>query len=354
MTSLFPNIRRGMGLALLLGLTAIGFAAGSPAPTTEGVMPPLVGASPWLNSPPLTPEGLRGKVVLVDFWAYSCINCLRSLPHVEAWYERYKDHGLVVIGVHAPEFDFEKSTDNVRRAVKNFGITYPVVLDNDYAIWKRFNNQFWPAHYFIDAKGRIRAHHFGEGDYPESEQALRKLLTEAGYQNLPAAGSGISPSDGIGAAADMAHVRSPETYLGYERASGFSSSGGMAQDQSKTYATPPSLELNQWGLQGNWFVRGENDVLKSAPGALTFRFYARDLHLVMGPSADGKPVRFRVELDGAAPAADHGIDIAPDGSGVVKEQRLYQLIRQSKGVVEHTFTIHFLDSGVQVYSFTFG
>ncbi len=351
MTLPFLSIRRALGLAALLGFTTVAAASG---PAIEGVLPSFDGASPWLNSQPLTPQGLRGKVVLIDFWTYSCINCLRSLPYVEAWYERYQDHGLVVIGVHAPEFDFEKSPDNVRHAVKDLGVTYPVVLDNDYAIWQRFNNQFWPAHYFIDAMGRIRGHHYGEGDYADSEKALRQLLTEAGYKDLPAAGSGIPPSHGIGAAADAAHVRSPETYVGYQRASGFSSPGGFSEDRAKTYATPPSLELNHWGLGGDWLVRGENGVLKTAPGTLSFRFYARDLHLVMGPGVDGKPVRFRVELDGATPGPDHGTDIAPDGSGVVREQRLYQLIRQSKEVKEHTFTIHFLDSGVQVYSFTFG
>jgi hypothetical protein len=256
--------------------------------------------------------------------------------------------------VHAPEFAFEKSPDNVRRAVADLGITYPVALDNDYAIWQAFHNQYWPAHYFVDAQGHIRGHHFGEGDYDGTEQTLRQLLIEAGNQNLPAAGAGAATQSGIEAAADEAHIQSPETYLGYGRAVNFTSPGGFALDQIKTYVTPSTLDLNQWGLAGSWFVRNEDGVLKAASGALSFRFYARDLHLVMGPGADGKPVRFRVTLDGAAPGADHGVDIAADGSGQVREQRLYQLIRQSKDVKEHTFTIQFLDSGVQVYSFTFG
>jgi cytochrome c biogenesis protein CcdA/thiol-disulfide isomerase/thioredoxin len=383
-------IRRGLGVAVLLGVVTIAFgwdtglltrlsyantgrleqslinvfgtastpkamtAVSASTPRSEGDLPALTGASLWLNSVPLTPEALRGKVVLVDFWTYSCINCLRSLPYVKAWYERYRDHGLVVIGVHAPEFAFEKSPDNVRRAVADLGITYPVALDNDYAIWQAFHNQYWPAHYFVDAQGHIRGHHFGEGDYDGTEQTLRQLLIEAGNQNLPAAGAGAATQSGIEAAADEAHIQSPETYLGYGRAVNFTSPGGFALDQIKTYVTPSTLDLNQWGLAGSWFVRNEDGVLKAASGALSFRFYARDLHLVMGPGADGKPVRFRVTLDGAAPGADHGVDIAADGSGQVREQRLYQLIRQSKDVKEHTFTIQFLDSGVQVYSFTFG
>jgi cytochrome c biogenesis protein CcdA/thiol-disulfide isomerase/thioredoxin len=378
-------IRRGLGVAVLLGVVTIAFgwdtglltrmsyastnhleqslinSLGASAPKTkessqpaDGELPPLVGASLWLNSPPLTPEALRGKVVLVDFWTYSCINCLRSLPYVKGWYERYKDHGLVVIGVHAPEFAFEKSPDNVRRAVADLGIAYPVALDNDYAIWQAFDNHYWPAHYFIDAAGRIRGHHFGEGEYDEAEQTLRQLLTEAGNRNLPAAGAGTALASGIEAAADVAHVQSPETYVGYDRAQQFSSPGGVLPDQPKVYSTPSALELNQWALSGSWFVRGEDAVLKAASGTLSFRFFARDLHLVMGPGADGKPVRFRVTLDGVAPGQDHGVDIAADGNGVVREQRLYQLIRQYKDVKEHTFTIQFLDSGVQVYSFTFG
>ncbi|MGO9945263.1 MAG: cytochrome c biogenesis protein DipZ [Steroidobacteraceae bacterium] len=320
----------------------------------EGEVPSFAGATLWLNSPPLTPEALRGKVVVVDFWTYSCINCLRALPYVKEWYSKYKDHGLVVIGVHAPEFAFEKDPSNVRRAVADLQITYPVALDNDYAIWQAFNNQYWPAHYFIDASGKIRAHHFGEGNYDESEETIRKLLTEAGNTGLPAPGMGALSAVGVQAPADEAHDQSPETYVGYRRAENFASPGGFAQDQARAYSVPAALKLNQWALSGSWNVDPEKAILAAAPGKLTFRFYARDLHLVLGPGKDGKPVHFRVTLDGAAPADNHGADTDSSGAGVIDGQRLYQLIRQSGAVGEHVFTIEFLDSGVQAYSFTFG
>src|SRR5580692_7171750 len=272
----------------------------------EGDLPPLSGATTWLNSPPLSAEGLRGKVVLVDFWTYSCINCLRALPYVKGWYDKYKDHGLVVIGVHAPEFAFEKDPNNVRRAVADMKITYPVALDNDYAIWQAFNNQYWPAHYFIDATGRVRAHHFGEGNYDESEQTIRRLLVEAGNGNLPPPGIESAKAAGVQAAADEAHDQSPETYVGYQRAENFSSAGGFAQDRPKVYAAPGTLALNQWALTGTWAVDPEKAVLRAAPGTVEFHFLARDLHLVLGPGGDGKPVRFRVLLDGTAPAGNHG------------------------------------------------
>ncbi|HEY6619307.1 MAG TPA: cytochrome c biogenesis protein DipZ [Steroidobacteraceae bacterium] len=320
----------------------------------EGDIPSFAGATLWLNSPPLTPESLRGKVVVVDFWTYSCINCLRALPYVESWYQKYKDHGLVVIGVHAPEFAFEKDSSNVRRAVAELKITYPVALDNDYAIWQAFNNQYWPAHYFIDATGRIRAHHFGEGNYDESEQIIRTLLTEAGQSGLPPAGMGAAKPVGIEAPPDEAHDQSPETYVGYRRADNFASPGGFAPDQAHVYSAPAALKLNQWALSGSWNVDPEKAVLGASGGKIEFRFYARDLHLVLGPGSDGKPVRFRVTLDGAAPAASHGADTDSSGAGVIDRQRLYQLIRQSGDVGEHVFTIELLDPGVQAYSFTFG
>jgi len=319
----------------------------------EGEIPSFAGATLWLNSPPLTPESLRGKVVVVDFWTYSCINCLRALPFVESWYQKYKDHGLVVIGVHAPEFAFEKDPSNVRRAVADLKIAYPVALDNDYAIWQAFNNQYWPAHYFIDATGRIRAHHFGEGNYDESEQIIRTLLTEAGQSDLPPPGTGQPPAVGVQAAPDEAHDQSPETYVGYSRADNFASPGGFAQDQAHVYAAPSTLKLNQWALSGSWNVDPEKALLGASGGKIEFRFYARDLHLVLGPG-NGKPVRFRVTLDGAAPAADHGADTDSSGAGIIDGQRLYQLIRQSGDVGEHVFSIEFLDPGAQAYSFTFG
>jgi thiol-disulfide isomerase/thioredoxin len=321
---------------------------------TEGEIPSFSGATAWLNSPPLTPEALRGKVVLVDFWTYSCINCLRALPYVKAWYEKYKDHGLVVIGVHAPEFAFEKDLGNVRHAVSDLGITYPVALDDNYAIWQGFNNQFWPAHYFIDAAGHIRSHHFGEGNYQESEQTIRELLAQAGYTDLPLPGMQSAAAVGVQAAPDEAHDQSPETYIGFTRAQNFRSPGGLVQGRVQSYAAPSSLDLNQWALTGQWTVDPEKAVLSVAPGKIVYRFYARDLHLVLGPGAGAKPVRFRVRLDGAAPGPSHGADTDANGEGLIKEQRLYQLIRQAGFVGEHVFSIEFLDSDVQAYSFTFG
>jgi cytochrome c biogenesis protein CcdA/thiol-disulfide isomerase/thioredoxin len=338
-------------------------AAGSGAPMPgkasgdlpiEGELPSLSGATAWFNSPALTPEALRGKVVLVDFWTYSCINCLRALPYVKTWYAKYKDHGLVVIGVHAPEFAFEKDPANVSRAVRDLGIGYPVALDDNYAIWQGFNNQYWPAHYFIDAAGHIRSHHFGEGHYQESEQIIRVLLTEAGYKDLPPAGMESAQAVGVQAPADEAHDESPETYIGSARAQNFRSPGGLVQDGLKDYSAPASLELNQWALAGSWKVDAEKAVLYTAPGRIEYRFHARDLHLVLGPGADGKPIHFRVLLDGKTPGVDHGADTDGNGAGVVDQQRLYQLIRQSVSVGEHVFSIEFLDGHVQAYSFTFG
>jgi thiol-disulfide isomerase/thioredoxin len=325
--------------------------AGSDLPV-EGAMPPLDGAIAWLNSPKLTREQLRGKVVLVDFWTYSCINCLRSLPYIRAWAQKYKDHGLVVIGVHAPEFAFEKDIDNVRRAVRDLGVTYPVALDSNLTIWRAFNNEYWPAHYFIDAQGRIRHHHFGEGEYDDSERVIQQLLREAGYGNVP--GGIVNPdSGGVQAAADNSDMQSPETYVGYGRAAGFAS-GDPVRDLSHVYTTPATLLPNQWGLTGDWTVVAEKAVLDHAPGKIVFRFHARDLHLVLGPAPGGKPVRFRVTLDGSAAGAAHGVDIDAAGNGTITTQRLYQLVRQSGTVTDRTFTIEFLDPGVQAFAFTFG
>jgi hypothetical protein len=275
---------------------------------------------------------------------------------VKSWYAKYRDHGLAVIGVHAPEFAFERDPANVKRAVSELEVTYPVALDNNYAIWQGFNNQYWPAHYFIDAAGHIRAHHFGEGDYQESEQIIRQLLAQAGYTDLPAAGmeSQSATTVGVQAAADEAHDQSPETYLGYARAQKFRSPGGLVQDRLQTYAIPPSLDLNQWALGGKWLVDNEKAALSKEPGKIVFRFYARDLHLVLGPGPGGKPIRFRVQLDGLSPGANRGVDTDANGEGVIREQRLYQLIRQATAVGEHVFSIEFLDTGVQAYSFTFG
>ncbi|RKP57583.1 cytochrome c biogenesis protein DipZ [Pararobbsia silviterrae] len=321
-----------------------------------GQLPPLDGAVQWLNSPPLTDASLRGKVVIVDFWTYSCINCLRSLPYVEAWARKYHDKGLVVIGVHAPEFAFERNIDNVTKATRDLGVTYPVAIDNDYAIWRAFDNQYWPAHYFADAQGRIRYTHFGEGEYDQSERVIQQLLVEAGHPdaaNVPL-GLGDAKAAGVQAQADEADMRSPETYVGFQRAEGFASPGGVVQDRSHAYRAPSDPNVNQWGLAGDWTVRAENATLATPDGQIVYRFHARDLHLVLGPGADGKPVRFRVTVDGKAPGDAHGTDIAPDGTGVVTGQRLYQLVRQAGDVRDHTFAIEFLDPGVQAYAFTFG
>jgi thiol-disulfide isomerase/thioredoxin len=296
---------------------------------------------------------LRGKVVLIDFWTYSCINCLRSLPYLKTWWQQYRDHGLVIIGVHAPEFAFEKDLDNVRRAARDIGIQYPVAVDNRYAIWQAFSNRYWPAHYLIDATGQIRDVHFGEGAYAETEAKIRQLLQEAGARDLPPL-STASQGQGVQAAADDADARSPETYIGYRRAEHFGSPEAVARDQPTHYQIPNALPTNQWALEGNWRVERERAVLASAPGRIAFRFHARNLHLVLGTDASGAPGRFRVLIDGHPPGADHGVDTAADGTGVVREQRLYQLIRQSGDITEHTFTIEFFDPGVDAYSFTFG
>jgi cytochrome c biogenesis protein CcdA/thiol-disulfide isomerase/thioredoxin len=326
-------------------------AAGEALPV-EGMMPSLSGAVQWLNSPPLTAEGLKGKVVLVDFWTYSCINCLRAIPYVRAWAEKYKDQGLVVIGVHAPEFAFEKNIANVQKAVADLKITYPVAIDNDYAIWRAFDNQYWPAHYFIDGQGRIRHHHFGEGEYDESEHVIQQLLAEAGEAS-PSSGLVSVSSAGAEAAPDMADVRSPETYVGYERAANFVSPGGAVHDTKHVYASG-APRLNEWGLSGDWTIGGEQAALNQKDGGITYRFHARDLHLVLGPARDGKPVRFRVTIDGAVPGDNHGADVDADGQGTVTGQRLYQLVRQTGAIADRTFEIRFLDPGVEAYAFTFG
>lgn len=319
----------------------------------EGTLPSLDGAVQWLNSAPLSAQALRGKVVLIDFWTYSCINCLRTLPYVKAWAEKYRDQGLVVIGVHAPEFAFERDIGNVKKAVKDLGVTYPVAIDNNYAIWRGFNNQYWPAHYFIDAQGRVRYHHFGEGNYAESERVIQQLLREAGAKQV-ADGVADVNTGGVQQAADMRDVRSPETYVGYARAENFASPGGAVRDQASAYRAPAMPQLNRWGLAGDWRVGPEQATATQAGARIVYRFHARDLHLVLGPDAHDKPVRFRVTVDGEAPGDAHGTDVAADGTGVVTSQRLYQLVRQSGDVRDRTFSIEFLDPGVSAYAFTFG
>lgn len=319
----------------------------------EGQLPPLNGAVQWLNSPPLDAQALKGKVVLVDFWTYSCINCLRTLPYVKAWAEKYRDQGLVVIGVHAPEFAFERDVGNVTKAMKELGINYPVAIDNDYKIWRAFNNEYWPAHYFADAQGRIRYHHFGEGDYAESERVIQQLLREAGAKTV-ADGLINADAQGVQQAPDMNQVLSPETYVGYQRAEHFVPETGLVPDKVATYNPPANLTLNDWSLGGQWAVGAERATASAPASRIVYRFHARDLHLVLGPGTDGKPVRFKVSIDGQAPGAAHGVDVAADGSGRVTEQRLYQLVRQTDAVKDRTFTIEFLDPGVSAYAFTFG
>jgi thiol-disulfide isomerase/thioredoxin len=319
------------------------------APATDH----LRNATPWLNSRPLTTAELRGKVVVIDFWTYTCINWLRSLPYVRAWAEAYQNAGLVVIGVHTPEFAFERNIDNVRRAAKDMRVDYPIAIDNDYAIWRAFNNQYWPALYFIDAQGRIRHHKFGEGEYEQSEMVIQRLLTEAGIRGV---GHELVSVDARGAeaAADWGDLKSPENYLGYERTENFVSPGGAALDKPRVYGAPARLGLNQWALAGDWTVEKQATLLNRPNGRIAYRFHARDLHLVMGPAARGSSVRFRVLIDGQPPGAAHGIDVDDRGGGAVTEQRLYQLIRQPKPIADRQFEIEFLDPGVAALAFTFG
>lgn len=318
-----------------------------------GELRSLGSATEWLNSPPLTEAGLRGKVVLVEFWTYTCINWLRVQPYVRAWADKYKDQGLVVIGVHAPEFSFEKNLDNVRRMVKDLNVGYPVAVDNDHSIWRAFDNNYWPALYFVDAKGRVRHHQYGEGEYAESERVIQQLLAEAGG---PAAGGALVSVEGRGAeaAADWSNLKSSENYLGTARTVNFASPGGARADQHRSYAPPERLGLNEWALSGEWKIGREVVALQKAGGRIVYRFHARDLHLVMGPAARGTSVRFRVLIDGKPPGAAHGVDVDEQGYGTLDQQRMYQLIRQQKPIGDRIFEIEFLDGGAEAFAFTFG
>ncbi|WP_441965036.1 thioredoxin family protein [Microvirga sp. 2MCAF38] len=310
-------------------------------------------ANAWLNSPPMTASDLRGKVVLVDFWTYTCINWRRTLPYLRAWAEKYKDQGLVVVGVHAPEFAFEKDLNNVRGAGKEMRIDYPVAVDNEHVIWRAFDNQYWPALYFIDAQGLIRYQHFGEGSYGQLEMMIQRLLAEAGSSGIAREPVSVD-AQGFEAAADWASLRSAENYVGYERTENFASPGGAALDRPRPYALPARLGLNEWALSGDWTVKKNTTVLNKPNGRIAYHFHARDLHLVMGPAAPGTSVRFRVLIDGQPPGAAHGIDIDEEGNGTVTEQRLYQLIRQPKPVTDRQFEIEFMGPGVETFAFTFG
>ena len=309
---------------------------------SEGRLPGFDGATGWLNSRPLSADDLRGKVVLVDFWTYTCINWLRTLDYVRAWFEKYADRGLVVVGVHTPEFPFERDVDNVRQAVEAMRVAYPVALDSSYAIWDAFGNNYWPAVYIADAEGRIRHHHYGEGAYEECEQVIQELLRETGTEGV---GNGFVSvaDDGFEAQADWSNLETPETYLGSEQARNFAR------------GVPASaLRLNQWTLSGDWDVERRATVLNAPDGKIAFRFHARDVHLVMGPSARGASVRFRVSVDDEPPGDAHGLDVDEQGEGRVTQQRLHQLIRERGRVTDRTLEISFLDPGVEAYAFTFG
>jgi thiol-disulfide isomerase/thioredoxin len=319
----------------------------------EGLLPPLTGATGWLNSTPLSAEDLRDRVVLVEFWTYTCINWLRTLPYVRAWAEKYREQGLVVIGVHTPEFPFEHDVENVRRAAKDLKVGYPIAIDSDYAIWNAFDNHYWPALYFVDGRGHIRYHRFGEGDYEQSEVIIKRLLADAGIGEVYDGLVSVEAA-GVEAAADWDNLRSMENYVGYGRTENFASPGGAVLGESRLYSAPTTLRLNHWALLGEWTVQNQAAVLNQPNGQISYRFHARDLHLVMGPATRGSSVRFRVRIDGQAPSAAHGSDTTEQGDGTVAEQRLYQLIRQSMPIADRLFEIEFFDAGVEIYAFTFG
>lgn len=319
----------------------------------EGKLPALDGATQWLNTPPLSRDALRGKVVVVNFWTYSCINCLRTLPYLKTWAQRYGNDGLVVLGVHTPEFGFEHDTANVKRALRDLNVSYPVAVDNDYRIWQAFGNRYWPAFYIVDAEGRVRYHHFGEGNYDDAERAIRKLLWMA--NEMPnASDREPAKASGTQVAADPAHLASNETYLGYGESQGPTPEQRVIRDTPAAYALPQRLALNDWGIGGQWNVHAEAALASDSHARLAYRFHARDLHLVLAPADDGKPVRIRITVDGKPPGASHGADIDGDGNGVVTAARLYQLVRQSGPVDDRTFEIEFLDAGARAYAFTFG
>lgn len=333
----------------------------------EALLPSLAGATKWFNSPSLSLESLKGKVVLIDFWTYSCINCLRTLPYVKAWADKYKDQGLVVIGVHTPEFAFEKDPTNVAKALLDLGITYPVAMDNDYTIWNTFENRYWPAHYFIDRNGKIRHHHFGEGGYVKAEEVIQELLQEGDSKKMRASADKLADTDkmvksmvqvkgeGAQAASTFSDIKSPETYVGYARAKNLLTHPSLLADQSVQYKAVKSLALNEWTLAGHWLVSKEKSTSLKIGAKIIYRFHARDLHLVLGPQAVGASIPFRVTLDGKPPGKNHGVDVNEKGLGVVNENRLYQLIRQQETPLkDHTFEIEFLKPGVEVFAFTFG
>jgi thiol-disulfide isomerase/thioredoxin len=318
----------------------------------EGHIRGFDGATGWLNSSPLTPEELRGRVVLVDFWTYTCINWLRTLAFVRAWSEKYRDRGLVVIGVHTPEFPFERDVENVREAAQAMRVEYPIVLDSDYGVWSAFANHYWPAVYLADAEGRIRYHHFGEGEYDDGEWMIQHLLREARSEGIDEELVSITP-DGLEAQADWQNLGSPETYLGYQQGQNLDSPNGVAYDEPRGYVAPESLQLNTWALAGEWTIEERASVLNEPGGRIAFRFHARDVHLVLH-SRTGTAVPFRVAVEGEAPGDAHGLDVDENGEGSLVQPRLYQLIREPGEIADRTFEITFLDPGVEAYVFTFG
>jgi len=338
-----------MPLFLLLSFSVVAIA-GAPF---DHDLPSFRGATGWINTEPLSLADLRGKVVLVEFWTYTCINWRRTLPYVRAWAKKYKDAGLVVIGVSTPEFSFEKNIANVRQAVKEFKMDFPIAIDDNYAVWRAFNNEYWPALYFIDEQGRIRDHQFGEGNYEKSEMIIQQLLAEAGAKNVPTGISAVEPK-GVELAADSRTLKSGETYVGYGRAENFSSPGGLVHNTQHVYVPPSGLELNQWALSGDWTEGEEAAALNKTGGQVIFRFHARDVNLILGPAEPDAPVRFRISIDGKAPGTAHGIDVDDEGNGVITEQRMYQLVRQSGPITDREISIEFLSPGVEVFDFTFG
>ena len=330
-----------------------GFAVGAADLPDEGSIGSFEGANGWLNSQPLTPTALLGHVVLVQFWTYTCINWLRTHPYVRSWAERYRESGLVLVGVHTPEFAFEHDLDNVRREARVRGYDSPIAIDNDFRVWRAFANHYWPALYFVDAKGRIRHHRFGEGDYQRSEMVIQQLLRDAGASHVP---EGVAAVEGVGAEAeaDWSNLRSPETYTGYDQTVNFESPGGIAFDEPKSYTAPARLRLNQWALAGDWTVQGGSAVLNRPGGRIAFQFHARDVHLVMGPAAKGGSVPFRVLIDGQSAGPVHGVDVDETGRGRVSEQRMHQLVRQAGPINDRRFEIEFLEGGAEAFCFTFG
>jgi thiol-disulfide isomerase/thioredoxin len=340
----------GIAAARLGTVTAAIQQMACAALVNEGTLPSLSGATEWINSPPLTPQGLRGKVVLVDFWTYTCVNWSRTLPYVRAWAEKYKDQGLVVIGAHTPEFPFEKDIDNVRWAAKEMNVNYPIAVDSDYGIWRAFDNNYWPAAYIADVNGQVRFHHFGEGNYDGIERTIQRLLNEAGKKTNGELVR-VNPR-GLEVAADYGTLRSPENYLGYRQGEGFASDA--IDDAPTTYTIPPRLSLNQWALNGNWTVKEGPVVLNEPNGSIAYRFHGRDVNLIMSPPSKGQSVRFMVKVDGKPPGTSHGDDTDAQGNGTVTRQRCYQLVRLQDRIADRTFEIQFAEPGVEAYDFTFG